>query len=514
MKPSGVPAHSRSPSMRDNGIKGGRTMKRMIFLAAALLLAACSRETLPVPDEETVIPEAKTYTVSLKATFDPETRLSFDAGSGAGTWASDDQVAVFTEQGNLVVGSIQEGDFSPVSPVFTFEIATGDKIEEGATAYYPASIAVSGNPNQIVLPASYASADAMSRAIPMKATVSAGTMAFQHLASMVYVSPFTTTTTPSHPSGMGPENVEFSVSGTQPITGKFTVSGMSLSPADDNGTTVSAPWAINKPYYFCLPPATYDDGFSLSITSDVFRTQAGRDVHFVFYKKQRSSSFAAAQAHLLKMPAFDPQCKEFYLTSTETDWSDNVKTARMIQTGSNSYLGALYSHRGPLGDRDLGFRILQGFNLGTDWFNVIGGRNDNDSASFGENVGNIYGDVGVWKVSLTLHSDHWTYTTERVDNEYHHDQLYLVGDFTNWEHGRIALDQPVGHNWTKTVTFDTAVEGGWKIYNGSWDVQWNDGHIDADHLSSYVNYNNSYAPDGTLNLPAGTYNVFFNDATG
>ena len=490
-------------------------MKRMIYFAAALLLAACSRETLPVTDENIEIPEAKTYSVSLKATFDPETRLSFDPVSGAGTWASDDQVALFTSQGNLVVGVIKSGDFSVDSPTFTFEIETGDRIDDGATAYYPASIAVAGNPNQIVLPASYASAAAMNKAIPMKATVSAGSMAFQHLASMVYVSPFTTA--PSYPSsGLDPQNVEFSVPGTRPITGKFAVNGTSLSSAGDNGMTVSAPWALNEPYYFCLPAATYDGGFSLSITSGVFRTQAGRDVQFAFYKKKRSSSFTAAQAHLLKMPAFDPQCKEFYLTSTETDWSDDIKSARMIQTGANpiSFMGALYSHRGPRGDRDLGFRILQGFNLGTDWFNVIGGRNDNNHASYGENVGNIYGDVGVWKVSLTLDGGNWTYTTDRVDNEYHHDQLYLVGDFTNWEQGRIAMEQPVGHNWTTTVTFASDVNAGWKIYNGSWDVQWNDGHIDADHMSSPVSFNNSYAPDGTLSLPAGTYDVFFNDAAG
>ena len=39
-------------------------------------------------------------------------------------------------------------------------------------------------------------------------------------------------------------------------------------------------------------------------------------------------------------------------------------------------------------------------------------------------------------------------------------------------------------------------------------------HIDADHMSSPVIFNNSYTPNGTLSLPAGTYDVFFNDATG
>ena len=143
------------------------------------------------------------------------------------------------------------------------------------------------------------------------------------------------------------------------------------------------------------------------------------------------------------------------------------------------------------------------------------GADGSPKATFGQNTGNINGNPeGVYKVSITLSQDSWTYTSEWVDNEYHHDQLYLLGDFTDWEQGRIAMDQPVGHNWTTTVTFDSDVNGVWKIYNGSWYTQWNDGHIDADHMSSGVSFNNSYAPNGTLNLPAGTYNVFFNDAIG
>ncbi len=478
-------------------------MKRMIYLAAALLLAACSREALPEMVDPIETPQNKTYSVSLQATFDPETRLSFDLGIEQWTWAQEDKVALFTHKGKKIEGEIRTGDFSAESPTFTFTLADDDYIAEGATVFYPASIAV--DENHIQLPSGYASALSMNRSIPMKASVNAGKMSFQLLASIIYVAPFTTT--PSYPSyDQRPQSVEFSVQGSSAISGMFTVNGLSLTASGDNGTTIIAPWAVNEPYYFALPPATYQ--FSVSI-----KAADG----FIYYKKSRTKTpYDAARKNLLQMPEFDPQCKEFYLTSTETDWSDDIKSARMIQTGANpiSFMGALYSHRGPLGNRDLGFRILQGFNLGTDWFNVIGGRNDNNHASYGETVGNIYGDEGVWKVSLTLYGDNWTYTTDRVGNEYHHDQLYLVGDFTNWEQGRIAMDQPVGHNWTTTVTFASDVNDGWKIYNGSWDVQWNDGHIDADHMSSPVIFNNSYAPNGTLSLPAGTYDVFFNDATG
>ncbi len=480
-------------------------MKRIVCFAAALLLAACSQETLPATSEIVETPESKTYTVSLQATIDPETRLSFSASNGVGTWDSGDQVALFTQGGSMVIGDATAINGS--SATFTFTIQDGDKIADGATVYYPASIAVANNPNQIVLPASFDNLEVMKKTIPMKAAVSGKTMAFRHLASMVYVD--APTSTPSHPSDRSPQYAVFSVGKDDtPITGTFTVGDGTLTPVGNSGTTtIRAKWTEGAGYCFVLPATTYN-GFSFSIISDITHVD-GKEVYFTFYQKKRSSSFPAKLATMLKMPAFDPQCKEFYLTSTETDWSDNVISARMIQTGANSFLGALYSHKGLLGDRDLGLRILQKYNLGTHMHNTIG-ADGSPKATFGQNTGNINGNPeGVYKVSITLNQDSWTYTSEWVDNEYHHDQLYLLGDFTDWEQGRIAMDQPVGHNWTTTVTFDSDVSGVWKIYNGS-----NDGHIDADHMSSGVSFNNSYAPDGTLNLPAGTYNVFFNDAIG
>ena len=485
-------------------------MKRIVCFAAALLLAACSQETLPATSEIVETPESKTYTVSLQATIDPETRLSFSASNGVGTWDSGDQVALFTQGGSMVIGDATAINGS--SATFTFTIQDGDKIADGATVYYPASIAVANNPNQIVLPASFDNLEVMKKTIPMKAAVSGKTMAFRHLASMVYVD--APTSTPSHPSDRSPQYAVFSVGKDDtPITGTFTVGDGTLTPVGNSGTTtIRAKWTEGAGYCFVLPATTYN-GFSFSIISDITHVD-GKEVYFTFYQKKRSSSFPAKLATMLKMPAFDPQCKEFYLTSTETDWSDNVTSARMIQTGANSFLGALYSHKGLLGDRDLGLRILQKYNLGTHMHNTIG-ADGYPKATFGQHTGNFNGNPeGVYKVSITLSQDSWTYTSEWVDNEYHHDQLYLLGDFTDWEQGRIAMDQPVGHNWTTTVTFDSDVNGVWKIYNGSWYTQWNDGHIDADHMSSGVSFNNSYAPNGTLNLPAGTYNVFFNDAIG
>lgn len=493
-------------------------MKRMIYLAAALLLAACSQETLPETNEIVETPEAKTYTVSLMATFDPETRLSFDlSNEGTPEWDQNDKVALFTHKGKKIEGKILPNDFNVSSPTFTFTLDDDDKIDEGAKVYYPASIAVEDNPDQIVLPASYDNVSDLGKSFPMKAVVSGQTMAFKHLASIISVAPFTST--PSYPNyDQRPQTVEFSVQGSNAITGKFTVNNdLSLTASGDNGTTITAPWALNEPYYFVLPPATYQ--FSVSI-----KAADG----FIYYKKSRTKTpYEAARRNLLPMPAFDPQCKEFYLTGTATGWSDANTSARMIQTGENTFVGALYNKGS---QSDLGFKILQGFNVGSSWNNVIGVKEHSTSATYAtyDNVGNIPAENDlVYAVTLTLGADHWTAESRKVRDEYGdygHARLYLVfGPYSSnsvtWT-TRVELSQPVGHNWRGQMTIGGSsgipadTEYGWKINNGDWYVQWNKGSITNNKLYSSVDFNNADTSNGSLTLSAGTYDVFFNDAIG
>ena len=495
-------------------------MKRMIYLAAVLLLAACSRETLPETIEIVENPEAKTYTVSLQATFDPETRLSFDiSNQGAAKWDQSDKVALFTLNGNRVIGDIR-GDFNEDSPTFTFTIEDGDKIDEGATVYYPASIAVKGHPDQIVLPASYDNVSDLGKSFPMKATVSGGKMAFKHLASIISVAPFTST--PSYPSyDQRPQIVEFSVQGSNAITGKFTVNNdLSLTASGDNGTTITAPWALNEPYYFVLPPATYQ--FSVSI-----KAADG----FIYYKKSRTTKpYDAVRKNLLPMPAFDPQCKEFYLTGTATGWSDSNTNARMIQADENVFIGALYSFDNSGQGSDYGFKILQGFNTGEGWGKVVGVDKNNInslSATYGDVVNIPAPDNRVYGVTLTLGADYWTAESWRTRDEYgdyDHAHLYLVfgpyaADSSTWTTS-VELSQPVGHNWKGQVTIGNNsnipadTKYGWKVNNGNWYVQWNKGEITDNKLYSSVDFNNSDTRNGSITLSAGIYDVFFNDAIG
>ena len=491
-------------------------MKRILYVAAALLLAACSREVLPEPAQPEENQEAKTYTVTLTASFDPETRLSISESSGSGLWAATDEIAIFTRNGNLVKGTIKDGDHNINNSKFTFEIETGDAIEDGAIAYYPYSIAVAGNSNQIRLPDTFNSPTVQYMNIPMKAVVSNnGTdLSFKHLASMVLVP---IPGTPSYPgTKKNPSKILFETN--NPISGLFNVAGTAdnptLSPVSGNtGNTITSNfWVAGEKHMYILPAGTYD-GFSISIKNND---------GFILYKKNRSSSFTATRAKLVKMPALDVEDYKgfaFYLTGNETGWSTSATAARMIQVGKNSFKGAMYSSTGSQGNSDLGFKIIPGNQMGN-WNYVIGASGDY-KATYGESGGNFNASTGVYSVQITFGSaingnyNPWDYSISWVsDDNYLHENLYLVGGF-----GTIQMSAPVRHNWVAEVTvaagtsFEPNQDYWWKINNGGWGTQWGNGIITDEQLYCSVAFD-SNSQNGSINLKAGTYDVFFNDAIG
>ena len=494
------------------------TMKRILYIAAALLLAACSREVLPEPIPQEENKDVKTRLITLTASFDPETRLTFSSTSGDGYWSSDDEIALFTSNGNLVKGTIKDGDYNITNSRFTFEIAADDAIDENSIAYYPYSIAVAGNPNQIRLPDAFNNATVQFRNVPMKAVVNnTGTdLCFKHLASMVIVS---IPNTPSYPGlGKNPKQILFETN--QPISGLFSVAGTAdaptLSPVNgETGTSITSAWVAGEKHMYILPAGTYD-GFSISIKNND---------GFVLYKKNRSSSFTATRAKLVNMPDLDVQDYKgiaFYLTGNETAWSNNTTKARMIQVSKNSFIGAMYSSRGSNGDSDLGFKILPGNQMG-DWNYVIGSIQDSNKATYGGSAGNFNASQGVYSVQITFgsningNSNPWEYSVNWVsDDNFNHGALYLSGGF-----GDIPMNNPVMHNWVAEVTvaegtnFEPNHDYWWKVRTNGWSTEWGRGTINNNQLYSGVELNaHGDEGNGSINLSAGTYDVFFNDAIG
>ena len=497
-------------------------MKRLLYPAIVLLLAACTQEIIPeIPEiQDTPEPE-KTYTVTLTASRDPETRISIDASSGIGQWEQNDEIALFTKNGTRLTGTISQ--YSPTNATFSFTVADGDAIEEGCVAYYPFSISVADNKDAVNLPSSYSDPDVQYRSVPMRAVVGPnGTLVFKHLASLIHVK--LSSDIPSYPEdSKSPKWVVLETG--QHVSGSFTAnSDFTLTPSGENTTSVKSEYAAGQTYLFAIPAGTYDNGFSLSITAED---------GFVYYKKKRSGSFLADRASMVKMPSFDVQCKEFYLTGTETGWSTTATYARMIQAGPNTFVGALNSWEGLGGSKDKGLKILQKFNLVSGPWDYVIGHWSNGKANYGDGMANFASDaVGVVKITLTLNQNEWLYNCETITNVSIHQNLYLVVS-SNGNEGlaqgeRIAFTQqePAFHNWiahidvSSTSIIKPETEYTWKLHTGDWYVQWgrlnNDhGAITNDQLYSSLDWNNTSSCYGcTLYLSAGSYDVYFNDCCG
>lgn len=250
--------------------------KSIIYLAAAILaVAACSKEQ-PEPIHNDA-PQG--VSITLKATILEATKATVadpsNPGSGtneslATTWDSGDQIAIHTKN-NALVTLTATGSGSTAE--FTGNIPAGDEIEDGAIAYYPASIAVAGNAGTVNLPSSYASADAAKKGITLRGTVNAdGTSAtFTHMGAMLRI---TATDVPDAVTSIV-LSANKGISGalaveSNEIKGGSSASSVSIASVSSeraSGTAVLC---------FPLPVVTLSDGFSIDfkVNDDVISRQS------------------------------------------------------------------------------------------------------------------------------------------------------------------------------------------------------------------------------------------------
>jgi hypothetical protein len=495
-------------------------MKRLLYSAIILLLASCSREIIPeIPENQDTPETGNTYTVTLTASMDPETRITINAENGIGQWDNNDEIALFTDNGKRLKGTISQN--SSTKATFTFTVDEGDAIKEGAIAYYPFSISDESDPSVVNLPTSYDDPDIQYRSVPMRAVLSSdGSLVFKHLASLIHVT--LSSAIPSYPDdSRKPKWVVLETN--QNVSGSFTVnSDLTLTSPGGDSKYVRAQYVEGKTYLFPIPSGTYRNGFSLSIKADD---------GFVYYKKNKSSDFTATRAKMVKMPSFDVQCKEFYLTGTETGWSTTDTRARMIQAGPNVFVGAMNSWAGEGGEKDKGLKILQKFNLVDGSWNYVIGHWQDGKANYGDGMANFAaGATGVFKITLTLNQGVWNYACESVGEATIHNELFMVvslGDnTTDLSHGEhIAFTRLVPHNWKTQIVVSSSTiihpdtDYAWRLYIGDWYVQWgrisdDRGFINNNQLYSSLDWDNEHCHNCTLNLSAGTYDVYFNDCCG
>lgn len=158
-------------------------------------------------------------------------------------------------------------------------------------------------------------------------------------------------------------------------------------------------------------------------------------------------------------------------------------------------------------------KMINSNDMGTDnWNACYGTPTDGDtSASAGlvQNAGAIHvPEAGYY--TLTADFSAMTYTWTKLENQEptEYTNISLIGDFNGWG-GDAELEQIAPHNW---YVGDFAVEnaGGLKFRaNHDWAVNWGATLNVAD-----VNYGVGVGNGDNISVPAGTYNVFFNDITG
>lgn len=197
-------------------------MKHNLLLPVltALAVAACTKGAM-----EGTVPI--TLSASMEVPADEATKASI-SDEGAFTWNPGDQIAVHTTQGKLAVLTATISS-DAATTVFSGTLTEGDSVEDGAVAYYPASVAVTGSPEQVRLPATYDSAADAAKGFPMRATVSNGTVAFKHLGGLLRI------TAKGIPAGVN--RLELLI--PQYVTGKFTVSGSGADASINAGSNYS-----------------------------------------------------------------------------------------------------------------------------------------------------------------------------------------------------------------------------------------------------------------------------------
>ena len=158
-------------------------------------------------------------------------------------------------------------------------------------------------------------------------------------------------------------------------------------------------------------------------------------------------------------------------------------------------------------------KMINSNDMGSDnWGACYGTPTDGDtsvSASLQQNAGAIHvPEAGYY--TLTVDFDGMSYTWTKCENQEPtvYTSISLIGDFNNWG-GDADLEQIAPHNWF-IGNFEVGSTGGIKFRaNHDWPINWG-----ATLNVGDVNYGVGVGNGDNISVPAGTYNVFFNDITG
>lgn len=204
---------------------------------------------------------------------------------------------------------------------------------------------------------------------------------------------------------------------------------------------------------------------------------------------------------------------EYYLVGNLQNWSDGAKTCILYPSSKT-----VFSYTTDFsidGTKDPNFKIWMGADFGN-WNAAYGTAIDGDTSLEGTLVANGGAIMAPTKneiYTLTVDMVDLTYKMEKIAEQSPTAYQYvsLIGEFNGWG-GDADLIQVTPHNWYGEAIEITA--GNLKFRaNHDWTISW--GSVTEGANIGEQNYGTTTTTDGKdMYVPAGTYNVFFNDITG
>ena len=235
------------------------------------------------------------------------------------------------------------------------------------------------------------------------------------------------------------------------------------------------------------------------------RTMAGT-VYLNAVKNGQAVLLNAGNIVLTLTPRASEYTSKYYIVGAMQGWSTDAKTC-MFYPKSVSVQSYTTKFEG-----DANLKIWSEDAFG-DWGKAMGAATDVDNSATGKLVSSNAGAMvcpekgAFYTLSIDMDAQTYTWTKCSDQNPTEYTLIGLIGGFNNGGSDE-PMTQVTPHNWTAKLTLAENTELKFRA-NGGWDVNWGAG----------VNVADTYYGVGTnggdnINVPAGTYNVFFNDITG
>ena len=330
----------------------------MAAIAAGCAKEPANPETEKVNDsEDAQVPQTELVSYSFSATLeapvsdDPVEGKASISDAGVFSWSAGDEIAVWNAaESAFVTFTCNAGD-----GVFTASATPG---AEFTKAYYPASVAVAGNPDQVNLASSYSLAESTSgKFFPMVATVSGSNLAFTHLGSLLK---FTINDVPADATSLT------LTSATAVLSGNFAVQSGQINAGSGAGSvSVSISHSVkeNLAFYFPVPVGNYSYTITLGDGTTTMLTQATTSA-----KTLARASFHGLKALTVSSPTTTYRvCGWFAYNGNNSEWTNNeALTVPFVESDVYGWLKACN-----VGTRDghVSFKLIEG--VGS-WDNSIG----------------------------------------------------------------------------------------------------------------------------------------------